>query len=154
VANVAFKWSKTKKAPLFSGALFYDRDLNQSEIAYFFLVVVLVLVVVVVDAAGVVLAVVSIFMPVSIAAGAGAHAGAEVSDVAASSFYEHAACTRMAATRARRFFYDLLVRQSWNKSPVRAHDRGARFGAGENLSHLGAVSRAQPSGRSMKRGLD
>src|SRR5881275_1312077 len=83
---------------------------------YFFLVdLVVVLVVVVVDAAGVVLAVVSIFMPVSIAAGAGAMAGAEVSAVAASSFLDvHAASTRTAATRARRFIYDLLERQTWN----------------------------------------
>jgi hypothetical protein len=83
---------------------------------YFFLVVVFVfvVVVVVVDAAGVVLAVVSIFIPVSIAAGAGAIAGAEVSAVAASSFFDvHAARTRTAATRARRFIYDLLERQTW-----------------------------------------
>jgi hypothetical protein len=70
-----------------------------------------VLVVVVVVDAGVVLAVVSIFMPVSIAAGAGAIAGAEVSAVADSSFLAvHAASTRTAATRARRFIYDLLER--------------------------------------------
>jgi hypothetical protein len=85
---------------------------------------VVLVVVVVDDAAGVLvveLAVVSIFMPVSIAAGAGAIAGAVVSDVAASSFFElHAASTRTAATRARRFIYDLLERQTWNKSPVRA----------------------------------
>jgi hypothetical protein len=61
----------------------------------------------------VVLAVVSILMPVSIAAGAGAMAGAEVSAVAASSFFEHAASARTAATRARRFIYDLLERQTW-----------------------------------------
>jgi hypothetical protein len=118
-----------------------------TETAYLFLVVV--------EEAAVLLAVVSIFIPVSIAAGAGAIAGAVVSDVAASSFFElHAASARTATTRARRFIYDLLERQTWNKSPVRARDRGARFGAGENLSHLAAVSRAQPSGRSLKRGLD
>jgi hypothetical protein len=50
-------------------------------------------------------------MPVSIAAGAGAIAGAEVSAVADSSFLAvHAASTRTAATRARRFIYDLLER--------------------------------------------
>jgi MFS superfamily sulfate permease-like transporter len=98
---------------------------------YYFLVVVF-LVVVVEEAAGVVLAVVvSIFMPVSIAAGAGAIAGAVVSDVAVSSFFEvHAARAKMAATRARRFIYDLLERQTWVKSPVRARDRGARFWRG------------------------
>jgi hypothetical protein len=75
---------------------------------------VVVLVVVVEDAVGlvVVVAVESIFMVVSIAAGAGAIAGAEVSAVADSSFFElHAASTRTAATRARRFIYDLLERQ-------------------------------------------
>jgi len=67
------------------------------------------LVVVLVVVTAVVLAVVSIFMPVSIAAGAGAMAGADVSAVAASSFFAvHAASTRTAATRARRFIYDLL----------------------------------------------
>jgi hypothetical protein len=81
--------------------------------------VVVVLVVVVVVAA-VELAVVSIFMPVSIAAGAGAIAGADVSAVADSSFLAvHAASTRTAATRARRFIYDLLKRNV-DKSPVRA----------------------------------
>ena len=59
----------------------------------------------------VVLAVVSIFMPVSIGAGAGAMAGADVSAVAASSFLAvQAASARIAATRARRFIYDLLER--------------------------------------------
>jgi hypothetical protein len=67
--------------------------------------------VVVVDA--VVLAVVSIFIPVSIAAGAGAMAGADVSAVAASSFFAvQAASARTAATRARRFIY---------KSPLEAY---------------------------------
>jgi len=48
---------------------------------------------------------------VSIAAGAGAIAGAEVSAVAASSFLDvQAASARTAATRARRFIYDLLGR--------------------------------------------
>jgi hypothetical protein len=85
-----------------------------SPIRYFFFVVEDV-VDVVVDA------VVSIFIPVSIAAGAGAIAGAVVSEVADSSFFElHAASARTAATRARRFIYDLLERQTWNKSPVRA----------------------------------
>src|SRR5881275_176593 len=102
---------------------------------YFFLVdLVVLLVVVVVLAAGVVLAVVSIFIPVSIAAGAGAIAGAEVSAVAASSFFDvHAANTRTAATRARRFIYDLLERQTWNKSPVRARGRMPVFWRGRNF---------------------
>jgi hypothetical protein len=72
---------------------------------------VVVLVVVVDDAVGVVVVVLveSIFIVVSIAAGAGAIAGAEVSAVADSSFFElQAASTRTAATRARRFIYDLL----------------------------------------------
>jgi hypothetical protein len=48
-----------------------------------------------------------------------------VSAVAASSFFDvHAARTRTAATRARRFIYDLLERQTWNNSPVRARSRG------------------------------
>jgi hypothetical protein len=86
-ANAAYKSNKTKKAPLFSGAFFY-----LAKTAYLRRVDV-----------AVVLAVVSILMPVSIAAGAGAMAGAEVSAVAASSFFEHAASARTAATRARRF---------------------------------------------------
>src|SRR5438105_12472284 len=78
-------------------------------------------------------------MPVSIAAGAGAIAGAEVSAVAASSFFEvQAARTRTAATRARRFIYDLLERQTWNKSPVRARGRGARFWRGRNFISSGS----------------
>jgi hypothetical protein len=111
---------------------------------YFFFVVVLV--VVVVEADGVVLAVVSIFIPVSIAAGAGAIAGAEVSAVAASSFFDvHAARTRTAATRARRFIYDLLKMANVENSPVRARGRSARFGAGKNLSHQKIVSRCRGS---------
>jgi hypothetical protein len=112
---------------------------------YFFLVVVLVLVVVVVVDA-VELAVVSIFMPVSIAAGAGAIAGAEVSAVAASSFLDvHAARTRTAATRARRFIYDLLERQTWKiRRSVHAIAVPV-FGAGKNLSHQKAVSRVTHS---------
>jgi hypothetical protein len=101
-------------------------------------VFVAVFVVLVEDAAGVVvvLAVESIFIVVSIAAGAGAIAGADVSAVAASSFFAQAASTRTAATRARRFIYNLLWRLMWNKSPVRARDRELVFGAGENLSLL------------------
>ena len=88
--------------------------------------------VVVVDA--VELAVVSIFMPVSIAAGAGAIAGAEVSAVAASSFFDvHAARTRTAATRARRFIYDLLKMANVEISPVRARSRSARFWRGQEF---------------------
>jgi enoyl-CoA hydratase/carnithine racemase len=123
---------------------------------FFFVVVFVVLVVVVLEAVGVVLvvAVESIFIVVSIAAGAGAIAGADVSAVADSSFFAQAASTRTAATRARRFIYNLLWRLMWNKSPVRARDRGPVFGAGENLSLLKAVSRARPSGCPLMRGLD
>src|SRR5438105_11808706 len=78
-------------------------------------------------------------MPVSIAAGAGAIAGAEVSAVAASSFFEvQAAKTRTAATRARRFIYDLLERQTWIESPVRARGRSARFWRGRNFISSGS----------------
>jgi hypothetical protein len=117
---------------------------------------VVVLVVVVEDAVGVdvVLAVESIFMVVSIAAGAGAIAGAAVSAVAVSSFFEHAASTRTAATRARRFIYDLLGRQ---RGIIRRSVHAIAvpvFGAAENLSHLEAVSRAEPSGCHLMRGLD
>src|ERR1700682_4620388 len=131
-ANAAYKSSKTKKAPLCRGAFFDHR-----EELYFFLVVfvvLVVLVVVVLDAAGFVVVVVeSIFIVVSTAAGAGAIAGAAVSAVADSSFLEHAASTRTAATRARRFIYDLLWRLTWNKSPVRARDRDARFWRGRKF---------------------
>jgi enoyl-CoA hydratase/carnithine racemase len=125
--------NKTKKAPLFSGAF-----LITARSYFFFVVVFVVLVVVVLEAVGVVVvvAVESIFIVVSIAAGAGAIAGADVSAVADSSFFAQAARTRTAATRARRFIYDLLWRLTWNKSPVRARDRGPVFGAGENLSLL------------------
>src|SRR5204863_7602958 len=102
----------------------------------FFVGVLVVVLLVGVGAAAVVLAVVSIFIPVSIAAGAGAGAiaGAEVSAVAASSFFEvHAARIRTAATRARRFIYDLLERQTWNKSPVRARGRMPVFWRGRNF---------------------
>src|SRR3982751_6787390 len=130
-ANAVSRSSKTKRAPLCSGALSIT-----AEEAYFFFVVVLV--VVVVDAAGVVLAVVSIFMPVSIAAGAGAIAGAEVSAVAASSFLDvHAASARTAATRARRFIYDLLERQTWKNSPVRARGRSAGIWRGRKFISSG-----------------
>src|SRR5204863_3726754 len=107
----------------------------------FFVGVLVVVLLVGVGAAAVVLAVVSIFIPVSIAAGAGAGAiaGAEVSAVAASSFFEvHAARTRTAATRARRFIYDLLERQTWNNSPVRARGRSARFWRGRNFISSGS----------------
>src|SRR3954470_6463254 len=127
-ANAASRSSKTKRAPLCSGALSIT-----AEEAYFFFVVVLV-----VDAIGVVLAVVSIFMPVSIAAGAGAIAGAEVSAVAASSFLDvHAASARTAATRARRFIYDLLERQTWKNSPVRARGCSAGIWRGRKFISSG-----------------
>jgi hypothetical protein len=99
------------------------------------LVVFVVLVVVVLEAVGVLdvaVVVESIFIVVSTAAGAGAIAGAAVSAVADSSFFAHAANTRTAAMRTRRFIYDLLWRLTWIKSPVRARDRGPVFGAGEN----------------------
>jgi hypothetical protein len=118
---------------------------------------VVVFVVVVEDAVGVELVVVveSIFIDVSIAAGAGAIAGAVVSAVADSSFFElHAASTRTAATRARRFIYDLLERQTWNSRRSVHAIAVLVFGAGENLSHLKAVSRAQPSGCPLMHGLD
>ena len=142
MVSAACKSNKTKKAPLFSGAFTTKRvaAIQDRDAIYFFFVVVLV-VVVVVDAAGVVLAVVSIFMPVSIAAGAGAIAGAEVSAVAASSFFDvHAARTRTAATRARRFIYDLLKMANVKNSPVRARSRSARFWRGqESISSENSV---------------
>jgi len=96
-----------------------------------------------------------IAMLVSIAAGAGAIAGAEVSAVAASSFLDvHAARAKTAATRARRFIYDLLGRQTWNYSPVRARGRSARCGAGESLSHPESVSRVRAPSSPLARGLD
>jgi hypothetical protein len=57
---------------------------------------------------GVVVGVVVAVGMVSIAAGAGAIAGADVSAIVASSFFAQATITRTAATRARRFIYDLL----------------------------------------------
>jgi hypothetical protein len=78
------------------------------------------------------------FIVVSIAAGAGAIAGAEVSAVAASSFLDvHAARARTAATRARRFIYDLLERQTWINSPVRARGRSAGFWRGRKFISSG-----------------
>ena len=66
------------------------------------------------------------------------HGGSGVSAVAASSFLDvQAASARTAATRARRFIYDLLERQTWNKSPVRARGRGARFWRGRNFISSG-----------------
>src|SRR5207247_10106053 len=104
--SVACKSNKTKKAPQSSGALFL---LNREEAYFFFFVVVLVFALVVVDAAGVVLAVVSIFMPVSIAAGAGAIAGAEVSAVEAYSFFEVADRKRAVASSAQSVHFDIHV---------------------------------------------
>ena len=95
------------------------------------------------------------FIVVSIAAGAGAIAGAEVSAVAASSFLEvHAASARTAATRARRFIYDLLERQTWIKSPAVHAVAVPVFGAGENLSHPERVSRATASICSLAHAID
>src|SRR5438128_12623200 len=113
--SVACKSNKTKKAPQSSGALFL---LNREEAYFFFFVVVLVFALVVVDAAGVVLAVVSIFMPVSIAAGAGAIAGAEVSEVDPPSFFDHGASTSTVGRDGGRHTYVLLERQTCGKSPV------------------------------------
>jgi hypothetical protein len=125
-----------KKAPLFSGAFSFD---GMSYLR--------------VDD-GVVLAA-GMFMLVSIAAGAGAMAGADVSTVAASSFLAvHAASARTAATRARRFIYDLLERQRGiNRRSVHAVAVPV-FGADENLSHPEAVSRAQPASYPFARGVD
>jgi hypothetical protein len=95
------------------------------------------------------------FIVVSIAAGAGAIAGAEVSAVAASSFLEvHAASARTAATRARRFIYDLLERQTWINSPAVHAVAVPVFGAGENLSHPEPVSRAMASICPLARAID
>ena len=88
-----------------------------------------------------------IAMLVSIAAGAGAIAGAEVSAVAASSFFEvHAARARTAATRTRRFIYDLLERQTLNSRRSVHAVAVPVFGAGEILSHPEGLSRVKPSG--------
>ena len=94
-----------------------------------------------------------IVMLVSI--GAGAMVGADVSTVAASSFLAvHAASARTAATRARRFIYDLLKRQRGiNRRSVHAVAVPV-FGAAENLSHPKAVSRAELSSYPLARGLD
>jgi len=90
----------------------------------------------------------------SIAAGAGAIAGAEVSATAASSFFAQATSTSTAATRARRFIYDLLKRlRGINRRSVHAVAVPV-FGAGENLSHQELVSRAEPSGCPLARGVD
>jgi len=91
----------------------------------------------------------------SIGAGAGAMAGADVSTVAASSFLAvHAASARTAATRARRFIYDLLKRQRGiNRRSVHAVAVPV-FGAAENLSHPKAVSRAELSSYPLAHGLD
>jgi hypothetical protein len=95
------------------------------------------------------------FIVVSIAAGAGAIAGAEVSAVAASSFLEvHAASARTAATRARRFIYDLLERQTWINSPAVHAVAVPVFGAGENLSHPEPVSRAMAAIWPLARAID
>jgi hypothetical protein len=74
-------------------------------------------------------------------AGAGAMAGADVSDIAASSFLAvHAASTRTAATRARRFIYNLLDGTS-GKIAGPCTVVVLVFGAGENLPLLVDVSR-------------
>src|SRR4029077_7758450 len=122
-------------------------------VAVDFLVVVVLVVVVVV--AAVELAVVSIFMPWSMPAGAGAIPRADVSAVADSSFLAvHAASTRTAATRARRFIYDLLKEErgiSRRSVPAVAVPV---FGARENLSHLKPLSRAEASSCPLAHGLD
>ena len=87
-------------------------------------------------------------------AGAGAIAGAEVSATVASSFFAHAASTRTAATRARRFIYDLLKRlRGINRRSVHAVAVPV-FGAGENLSHQELVSRVEPPSCPLGRGVD
>jgi hypothetical protein len=122
-----------------------------------FVVFVVVVLLVVDDAVGVPVVVVveSIFMVVSAVDGAGAMAGADVSAVADSSFLAvHAASTRTAATRARRFIYDLLERQRLiNRRSVHAVAVPV-FGADENLSHQELLSRAKPSSCPRACGLD
>jgi hypothetical protein len=69
-------------------------------------------------------------------------AGAEVSTAAASSFLAvHAARTRTAATRARRFIYNLLEGKK-GKIAGPCTVLVLVFGAGENLPLLEGVSRA------------
>src|SRR5215210_1915435 len=93
-------------------------------------------------------------MLVSIGAGAGAMAGADVSTAASSFLAVHAASARTAATRARRFIYDLLKRQRGiNRRSVHAV-AVLVFGADENLSHPEAVSRAEPSSYPLARAID
>src|SRR5688500_15610535 len=83
---------------------------------------------------GVVVAVVSI----TAGAGAGAMAGAEVSIAAASSFLAvHAARTSTAATRARRFMYNLLKgKKGENRRSV--HGPRARFWRGRKSTSSGS----------------
>jgi acid stress-induced BolA-like protein IbaG/YrbA len=90
---------------------------------------------------------------VSIAAGAGAIAGAEVSAIVVSSFFAHATNTRTAATRARRFIYDLLKRlRGINRRSVHAVAVPV-FGADENLSHQELVSRVELSSCPLAHGV-
>jgi hypothetical protein len=124
-----------KRAPLFSGAL-------SATAKSYLLVDVGVLV-----AAG-------MFMLVSIGAGAGAMAGADVSTAASSFLAVHAASARTAATRARRFIYDLLKRlRGINRRSVHAV-AVLVFGADENLSLPEAVSRVELSSYPLVRGVD
>src|SRR5215210_3534908 len=93
-------------------------------------------------------------MLVSIGAGAGAMAGADVSTAASSFLAVHAASARTAATRARRFIYDLLERQRGiNRLSVHAV-AVLVFGADENLSLPESVSRAELSGYPLARAVD
>jgi hypothetical protein len=94
-------------------------------------------------------------MLVSIGAGAGAMvAGADVSTAASSFLAVHAASARTAATRARRFIYDLLKRQRGiNRRSVHAVAVPV-FGADENLSHQEPLSRVELSGYPLARGVD
>jgi hypothetical protein len=72
-------------------------------------------------------------------------AGAEVSIAAASSFLAvHAASTRTAATRARRFIYNLLEGKK-GKIAGPCTVLVLVFGAGENLPLLEGVSRVTPA---------
>jgi len=94
------------------------------------------------------------FMLVSIGAGAGAMAGADVSTAASSFLAVHAASARTAATRARRFIYDLLKRQRGiNRRSVHAV-AVLVFGADENLSHQKPLSRVELSSYPLARGVD
>jgi hypothetical protein len=93
-------------------------------------------------------------MLVSIGAGAGAMVPADVSTAASSFLAVHAASARTAATRARRFIYDLLKRlRGINRRSVHAVAVPV-FGADENLSHQKPLSRVELSSYPLARAVD